>query len=301
MNLVELDEFVLLTGYAKAVAARNGEEALQTKHFLAATLIAHQRGLFADNQTINAHIKAHLASIQSLLNTERVTDLEKIESPAIESKKFMLDESIKGVIAQSTLKQGSILDFVDLLFETSVNATELESVAYHEAGHAVVSLLLRPEIRIERVTIEQEGNAAGSVSFKEKKFRFNQEYFLEQLCVAIAGQVAQIRKFGANAADAGAISDFTKATQLAWDYITKFGLDPHFGPVIIGSLKEQGVDSGWLFDEAQKRLQSVLKDAQIKTTVVVDTHWEKICQVACLLLEKKSISEEELRKAVIFY
>lgn len=299
MSLVELDEFVLLTGYAKAVAARKGEETLQTKHFLAATLIAHQRGLFVGNQTINAHIKAHLVSIQSVLNTERVTDLEKIESPVVENKKFSLDESVKGVIAQSTLKQGTILDFIDLLFEAGTHVAELESVAYHEAGHAVVSLLLRPEIRIDRVTIEQEGNAAGSVSFKGKNFRFNQEFFLEQLCIAIAGQVSQIRKFGANAADAGAISDFTKATQLAWDYITKFGLDPQFGPVILSCLAEQGVESGWIFDEAQRRLQAVLKEAQAKTTVVVDTHWEKICQVAQLLLDKKTITEEELRQTIV--
>ena len=64
------------------------------------------------------------------------------------------------------------------------------------------------------------------------------------------------------------------------------------------ALKEKGVQSGWLFDEAQRRLQSVLKEAQSKTAVIVDTHWEKIRSVALLLLEKKTITEEEIRKVV---
>ncbi len=298
MSLIELEEFELLTGYAKAVASQRGEDTLKTEHFLAAVLIAEQRGLFVKNQTVNAHVRAHQESIKTLLFSEQIIDLEAVDKPVSESVKFTLDEAVKSAIAQSALKSGSLLDFVDQLFQIGTQLTELEAVAYHEAGHAVVSLLLRPEVRIDKVTIQQEGDAAGSVSFMEKNYRYNQEFFLEQLCVAIAGQVSQIRKFGAHAADAGAISDFTKATQLAWHYITKFGLDPQFGPVILGCLKEEGVESGWIFDEAQRRLQSVLKEAQAKTTVIVDTHWDKIANVAKLLLEKKCITEEELRQFI---
>ena len=298
MILVELDEFKLLTGYAKAVASQSGEKLLQTKHYLAAAVIANQRGLLVGNQTVDAHIRAHLGSIKALLNSEQIVDLENIEKPALEEKKVSLDESVKSILAKAALKKGTLLDFVDALFEMSTESVELESVAYHEAGHAVVSLLLRPEFRIDKVTIEQNGGAAGCVSFVERKSRYNQEFFLEHLCVAISGQLAQIRQFGENSADAGAISDFTNATQLAWDYISRFGLDPEFGPVILDALKEKGVQSGWLFDEAQRRLQSVLKEAQSKTAVIVDTHWEKIRSVALLLLEKKTITEEEIRKVV---
>ena len=299
MSLVEQEEFSVLAGYAKAVAAHKGDNTLQPKHFVAAAWIAYQKGLLHTNQTLEAHIKAHADAVGAYLKAEQIGGLEVVDKPVASEIKLTLDEAMKGVIAQANIKDGSLLEFVDRLLERGIQLNNLEAVSYHEAGHAVVSLLLRPEIRLGRATIEQEGNAAGSVSFVEKSGGGSQEDFLERLCIAIAGQVAQVRKFGASAADAGAISDFSMATQVAWDYITRFGLDPQFGPVILDALKERGVNSGWLFDEAQRRLQSVLKEAQAKTVVIVDTHWDKVERVAQLLLEKKTISEEEIRAVVI--
>lgn len=299
MSLVELDEFILLTGYAKAVASQYCEEMLRTKHYIAAILIADQRELLLGNRTAIAHVRAHLGSIKALLNKERIIDLDKIERPVSEDIKINLDEPVQNILAKVTLKDGALLDFIEALFEISFENLELESVAYHEAGHAIVSLLLRPEFRIDKVTIEEDGNVSGCVSFVERKLRYNQEFFLEHLCVAISGQVAQIRQFGADSADAGSISDFTKATQIAWDYITRFGLDPEFGPIILDALKEKGVESGWLFDEAQRRLQHVLKEAQEKTVAIVENNWESIRKVALLLIENGTITEEDIRKAVI--
>ena len=299
MSVADIKEFSLLVGFAKAFATRKGDTTLQPRHFVAALWLAGRKGLLKAAPTLEAHIKAHGDAIAVLLREADFGDIESVCEPVSPDVKLTLDETLKAFITQANLKDDSLIEFVDQLVRPGLQLNNLESVAYHEAGHAVVSLLLRPEIRLGRATIEQEGNAAGSVSFVEREPRASQEDFLERLCIAIAGQVSQVRKFGAGAADAGAISDFRNATLVAWDYITRFGLDPQFGPVILDALKEREVTSGWIFDEAQRRLQAVLKEAQAKTAVIVDTHWDKVERVAQLLLEKKSVSEEEIRCVVI--
>ena len=298
MNLIELKEFTQLSGIAKALAAHLQDTQLQAKHYVAAAWLAYQQGLLASQATVQAHIKAHEAPIKNLLKQEGMDGSAEFDSLAPPDVKIPLDEDIKGLIAHANVKGSDFLEFLGRLFLQSLRISALETVAYHEAGHAIVSLLLRPEVRVNRATIEPHGDAAGSVAFNESTVGSSQEDFLERLCIAIAGQTAQVKKFGASAADAGAVSDFSMATQVAWDYITAYGLDPQFGPVILDVLKNQGISSGWLFDEAQRRLQSVLKEAQAKTTVIIDTHWEKVVRVAELLLEKKTITEEELRAVV---
>ena len=298
MSIIEVPEFLILTGFAKAVATHNGDATLQPKHFVAAAWLAGSKGLLESNPTIATHVRAHGPVIVAFLKSEGIGGLETVSEPVPPEVKLVLDESMKAVITQVDVKNASMLELLDELFRHGVELAGLQAVAYHEAGHAVVSLLLRPEVRLGRATIEQEGNAAGSVSFLEKTSRGSQEDFLERMCIAIAGQVAQVRKFGASAADAGAVSDFRMATQVAWDYITSYGLDPQFGPVILDALKDKGVTSGWLFEEAQRRLQSVLKEAHAKTTVIVDTHWDKVELVARLLLEKTTVTEEEIRAVV---
>ena len=298
MNLIELKEFTQLSGIAKALAAHRQDTHLQAKHFVAAAWLAYQHGLLASQASVQAHIKAHATPIANLLQQEGLDGLAGFDTLASPDIKIPLDDEIRGLITHANMTGGNFLGFLGSLFLQSLRISHLESVAYHEAGHAIVSLLLRPEVRVNRATIEPDGDAAGSVAFNESTVGSSQEDFLERLCIAIAGQTAQVKKFGASAADAGAVSDFSMATQVAWEYITAYGLDPQFGPVILDVLKQQGITSGWLFDEAQRRLQSVLKEAQAKTTVIVDTHWEKVVRVAELLLEKKTITEDELRAVV---
>lgn len=298
MNLVSHEEFAILASYAKAVAQEKGDATLQPRHFAAATWLVHHKGLLRSAPTLAAHIKAHGDTLHTLLKAEGIDDLDLGVDPVPADIKLTLDDALKAAITQANLQDDSLFEFVDQLLQRGIQLQEQQAVAYHEAGHAIVSLVLRPEIRLTRATIKPEGHSAGSVSFQEQNTISNQEDFLERLCIAIAGQVAQVRKFGANAADAGAISDFSRATLDAWDYITRFGLDPQFGPVVLQALKERGITSGWLFDEAQRRLQAVLKEAQARTKVIVDTHWDKVDRLAILLLEQETVSEREIRAVI---
>lgn len=304
MSVITTKEFAVIASRAKAIARNQGAEKLTPQHFLTAVWIAHQAGLLTTQPTLNAHIKAHSEAISATV--DRATVEKALSSSAIppeQEASMGLDEAMKVIISAANLKANGddasqLVVFLDQLMEPSIQQSNLQSVAYHEAGHAVVSLLLRPEVRLGRATIKAEKDSAGSVTFADPHGNSSQEDFLDSLCVAMAGQVAQVAKYGAGGADAGAISDFGNATKTAWIYITKLGLDDEFGPVVLDALQGSGVQSGWLFDEAQRRLQILLKEAKAKTRIIIETHWEKIEKVALLLLEKESISETEIRAVV---
>lgn len=304
MSVTTTKEFAVIASRAKAVARNQGAEKLTPQHFLTAVWIVHRAGHLAAHPTLNAHVKAHSDAICAAVDSETVEQaLQSLAISAEQEASMALDDAMKVIISAANLKEhgddaNQLLVFLNQLMEPGIQQANLRSVAYHEAGHAVVSLLLRPEVRLGRATIKAEENAAGSVSFVDRHGNTSQEDFLDSLCVAMAGQVAQVVKYGAGSADAGAISDFGNATKTAWAYITKLGLDDEFGPVVLDALRESEVKSGWLFDEAQRRLQTLLKEAKAKTRVITETHWEKIEKVALLLLEKETISESEIRSVV---
>jgi ATP-dependent Zn protease len=63
--------------------------------------------------------------------------------------------------------------------------------------------------------------------------------------------------------------------------------------------RKYSIKSGWLFDEAQKRLQSLLKEAQQKTEILLAEHWDNLERVVEGLLERKTLDEDEVR-ALLF-
>jgi ATP-dependent Zn protease len=85
------------------------------------------------------------------------------------------------------------------------------------------------------------------------------------------------------------------ASLFAWDAITRLGLDFEFGPVSLVALSNAGAaTSGWLFDQAQKRLQEVLKEGLQRTEKLMAENWVKVEAVAQVLFEKKKLTEDDL-------
>ena len=113
--------------------------------------------------------------------------------------------------------------------------------------------------------------------------------------VSLAGRVSEQKKYGHDEIDAGAVSDLEAATRMAWDAITKYGLDFEFGPVNLEMFYKSGIiTTGWLFDAAQRRLQEVLKEGLQKTETLIAENWGKVEAVALVLYEKKKLTEDDL-------
>jgi cell division protease FtsH len=117
----------------------------------------------------------------------------------------------------------------------SLVLTEAERrlTAYHEAGHALVNLLIPGLDLVQKVTIVPRGHALG-VTFalpEEDRHTYTKAYLLGRLAVAQGGRAAEEVVFGPDQVTTGAAQDFAQATELARRMITQFGMSDALGPV----------------------------------------------------------------------
>lgn len=170
------------------------------------------------------------------------------------------------------------------------------ATAYHEAGHAIVHHVLRPHIPMAYISIEPtqqyDGVFApdgGSPHWQN----FTRDGFLDELSVCLAGRGAEIIKFGYGSHGTGARSDLENATSLAWHHIANAGHDPHFGPVSLKVVTDQlGKQLGWLAQQAEQRLQEILRDAEARTESILRTNWLKVEALAASLIVSRSLDLE---------
>jgi len=182
---------------------------------------------------------------------------------------------------------------------------QLEATAYHEAGHAVVSTVLNPHVRIQQVTIVPRGEALGFTAYDPETMQrhsFNRKEVMDLICVALAGRVAESKRFPGPTAnadqsismggpDSGASSDLRRATDLAWQAITQWGLDEDFGWMSFDALEKP--PENWQTKAAQC-LEEWMHEAGMHTRQLVDTHWKNIEKMAKALCEKEVLFESDL-------
>lgn len=169
---------------------------------------------------------------------------------------------------------------------------ELREVAYHEAGHAVISSILMPSVKIEQITITPRENSLGFVSFNMENSSSNlsRKEIEAQICIAYAGRVAQMKEYKEEGLDTGAVSDLDIATRRAYELISIYGMDEEFGAINISKVKLSDRYKSKI-DEAVNKL---LKELEKKTIDLVDANWDKINTLASTLMKKEVIHEHEL-------
>jgi len=173
----------------------------------------------------------------------------------------------------------------------------LDATAYHEAGHAIVSMVVNPDVLIEQVTVMPREGALGFVSYDVESAQYrqiNRQEVLDTMCVALAGRIAQTRQFPEHGDDSGASSDLKKATAWATHAITNLGLDEEIGNVILspGDKPPSLAAGGMLFE----RVQAWVKEAEALCSKIIEDHWDKIDQLAKDLIKNEVITGEQLRE-----
>lgn len=173
---------------------------------------------------------------------------------------------------------------------------EINEVAFHEAGHAVLATVLMPKLAIEQVTIVPRENALGFVSFNPENSSSNlsKKDIESHICIAFAGRVAQMKRFGEESLDTGAVSDLDSATTSAYKMIAFYGMDKELGYVNLSSIKQSDANRG----DIDKKVGVLLKTLKAETERLVDQNWTSITKVAKILLKKEVIHEDELLKVI---
>jgi len=177
--------------------------------------------------------------------------------------------------------------------------TSMAKTAYHEAGHAVLSFTLLPNIKIEQVTVAPRSEALGFVSYHNDDYidATSKEELFNDVCVLLAGRIAKMEKFGESGMETGAISDLEVANMQAYAAIALFGMDEELGYINV-----TGIESVYgrkiLSKKIEERLLVWMNNAKEKTLQEVKRLWPAIEAVAKELIAKEVVDGEELKNII---
>jgi len=117
---------------------------------------------------------------------------------------------------------------------------EKKLTAYHEAGHAIVGLSVPSHDPVYKVTIIPRGRALGVTMFlpEADRYSYSKERLESQIASMFGGRIAEEQVFGANHVTTGASNDIQRATEIARNMVTKWGLSEKLGPLTY--MEEEG-------------------------------------------------------------
>lgn len=172
---------------------------------------------------------------------------------------------------------------------------DLRITAYHEAGHAVLSFLLLPDIKIEQVTIAPRLQTLGFISYTPEDFPGNisRDEIFHNICVLMAGRVASMKQFGSKGLNSGAANDFEQATHQAYAAVASLGMDEKIGYVHTDTLS-QNVSKQIFLSKVENQVQHWIKEATDKATQLVEEHWPEIEKLAAILIQYEIVDGADL-------
>eukprot|EP01133_Synstelium_polycarpum_P003573 gene3573-4088_t len=180
-----------------------------------------------------------------------------------------------------------------------LSPAEKKTVAYHEAGHAVVSWFLEHCNPLLKVSIVPRGAAAlGYAQYLPKEeFLSTKEQIFDKMCMALGGRVAEQLTFGT--ITTGAQDDLEKITKMAYSQVGIYGMNDKVGPLSYPRKDSSDMTKPYSEDTAEmmdEEVRILLSAAYAKTTEVLNAHRDGLEKVATLLLEKEVIHTEDIVK-----
>ena len=165
--------------------------------------------------------------------------------------------------------------------------------AFHEAGHALISLKMLPKDKVSKVTIIPTTKGAGgyTLSIPEDKLYQNKEYLKKRIMVILGGRAAEEIIFGQDHVTTGAYNDLQRSTELVTNMITEYGMGEALGLLTMDKLKDSGFTNQEAVFSECKNLISELYE-QVKS--ILTDEKEALETVTALLIEKETIYHEDL-------
>jgi cell division protease FtsH len=188
-----------------------------------------------------------------------------------------------------------------------INEREKEIVAFHEAGHALVSWMLPYADRVSKVSIIPRGLGALGYTLQlpiEDRYLLTRSELRDRMAGLMGGRVAEEEIFGEPST--GASNDLQHATGLARMMVRDYGMSTTLGPVSLGDqsgpsfLGVKGLESRAYSDqtalEVDREVQSMVLEAQERAREVVRQHRDKLDMMAARLLTAEVVEEEEIQR-----
>jgi cell division protease FtsH len=187
-----------------------------------------------------------------------------------------------------------------------ISEGEKKTIAYHEAGHALVADLLPGADPLHKVTIIPRGRALGLTQQlpADDKYNYSRDYLVNRITILLGGRAAEEIVFQQQTTGAG--DDLEKATEMARKMVCEWGMSDKMGPLTFGKGEEHiflGREVARPKDFSEET--AVLIDSEIKRIVVecatrarhmIETNLEKLHALARALLERESLDGEEIAR-----
>lgn len=183
---------------------------------------------------------------------------------------------------------------------------EKRLTAYHEAGHAIVGRLVPEHDPVYKVTIIPRGRALGVTMYLPEgdKYSYNKVAIKSQLCSLYGGRVAEELIFGPDKVTTGASNDIERATSLARNMVTKWGLSDEMGPISYGEEEDEVflgrsvTQTKNVSDDTARRIdevvRSILDRAYARATELLSENVDKLHKMAEALLLYETIDAAQI-------
>lgn len=186
-----------------------------------------------------------------------------------------------------------------------ISEKERNIVAFHEAGHVVIGLMLDDAEIVQKVTIVPRGQAGGYAVMlpKEDRYFLTKPELLDKITGLLGGRVSEDIVFGE--VSTGAHNDFQRATGIARRMVTEFGMSDKLGPLQFGQSQgqvflgrdfhnEQNYSDATAY-EIDLEIQRIIKECYEKARQILTENRKKLDVIAKTLLEVETLDAEQIR------
>ncbi len=192
-----------------------------------------------------------------------------------------------------------------------ISPKEKEKIAYHEMGHAIISLMVPGSDALHKVSIIPRGMALGVTQQLpiDDKHMYDKQDLYGRILTLMGGRVAEEVFYGKEGITTGAENDLQRATELAYRMVSMWGMSERVGPLVVrrtvnpflGGMTTSVDISEELRREIDEEVRNILTKAYEDAKSIVLEHKEAIQAVVKRLLEKETMSCEEVVEILRLY
>ena len=181
---------------------------------------------------------------------------------------------------------------------------EKKNTAYHESGHTVVAKLLPKSDPVHKVTIIPRGRALGVTMQlpSEDRYSYDRDYLLQRIAVLFGGRIAE--EIFMNQMTTGAGNDFERATQMARDMVTRYGMSDILGPMVYAenegevflgrSIATQKNVSEATMQKVDLEIRRIIDEQYALARKLIEENRDKVEMMAKTLLEWETLDSEQV-------
>jgi cell division protease FtsH len=187
-----------------------------------------------------------------------------------------------------------------------INDEEKKVTAVHEAGHALLAVLLPHADPVHKVTIIPRGMALGLTTMLplEDKHNYSRDYLNDQIAILLGGRLAE--EITMNGMTTGAGNDLERSTEMARKMVCEWGMSDAMGPLTFGKKEEQiflGREIAQHQDYSEdtavridQEIQAIIRTNYDKAKALLTEHKAALLQIADALLAREVLDAEQVRR-----